>query len=238
MSEIKDENNKELKESKSAQEQEQAKPKVFGAEDILVENADAENNSNADGSGSVETSAEKTNDASSDNMSDLEIASKKIFEYEDLIKRQQAEFDNFRKRSFKEKLEASDMGKAEVLKHCIPVMDQFKQALAVSKEDKQFASFLKGFEMIYQELKKFLKSQEVETFGCSGDLFDPQKHQAIQIEEAPSVTGEVLGEVYQEGYRLGEKILRLASVKVLRGDTQTDVSSNNNKDEKESKEKK
>ncbi len=141
----------------------------------------------------------------------------KLLEYEDLIKRQQAEFDNFRKRSSREKGEFFQHAQVEVLKEILEVVDNFQRALEAGKKDNKLGSYLQGFEMIYEQIKTFLISKEIKEIGKEGDVFDPKFHKAIQFEDSKEDKEDKISEVYQKGYLLGDKILRIATVKIKKG---------------------
>ena len=141
----------------------------------------------------------------------------KLLEYEDLIKRQQAEFDNFRKRSCREKEDFFQHAQFEILKEILEVVDNFQRALESGKKDNKLGSYLQGFEMIYEQIKTFFNSKGIKEIGEEGDEFDPKFHKAIQLEESKEDKVDRVSEVYQKGYLLGDKILRIATVKVKKG---------------------
>ena len=156
----------------------------------------------------------------------------KLQEYEEVIKRQQAEFDNFRKRTLKEKEDLHRYSGINILKDLINITDNFERALAVevSKEQK---SLLEGFSMINNQFKDLLAKNNVTEIDGVGFDFDPNLHQAIQFDEKEGEKKETVAEVYQKGFCMYDKILRPATVKVLKPSQKKE---NNNTIEEEIKE--
>ena len=123
-----------------------------------------------------------------------------------------AEYDNYRKRTAKEKENTWVDAKAVCLAELLPMLDNFDRALGVTDSD--FESYKKGVEMIYQGFTETLKKLGVEAFGEEGDQFDPNFHSAVMHVEDESLGENVLAQVFSKGYKLGEKVLRPAMVKV------------------------
>ena len=122
-----------------------------------------------------------------------------------------AEFDNFRKRTVKEKEASYGNGKADAVAKMLPVYDNLERALNQPTED---AAYKKGVEMTMNELVKIFTSLGVEIFGNVGDEFDPNLHNAVMhVEDEEKGEGEI-AEVHQKGYKKGERILRYAMVTV------------------------
>lgn len=122
-----------------------------------------------------------------------------------------AEYDNFRKRTAKEKEASYSHGKADAVEKLLPVYDNLERALNQPTED---AAFKKGVEMTMNELVKILTGLGVEIFGNPGDAFDPNIHNAVMHTEDDSVAENTVTQVFQKGFRLGEKIVRFAMVQV------------------------
>ncbi len=132
-------------------------------------------------------------------------------ELQDRVLRLQAEFDNFRKRSERDRSEFSQYAGMETLREILPVLDNFDIALKTETADKHYS---KGVEMIYQRMVESLKKLGLEPIETAGEKFDPHIHQAIekvQTEEAPDHT--ILSD-FQRGYRFKGKLLRPSMVKV------------------------
>lgn len=128
------------------------------------------------------------------------------------VLRTQAEFDNFKKRSQKEK-EAERKYKAEdIVNELLPAIDNFERALQVEVNDAS-EGFVEGISMVYRQLKDALKAQGVEEIECVGKTFDPTVHHAVmQVEE--DMESNTVTEELQKGYMLKDKVIRPAMVKV------------------------
>ena len=122
-----------------------------------------------------------------------------------------AEFDNFRKRTVKEKEASYGNGKADAVEKMLPVYDNLERALNQPTED---AAFKKGVEMTMTELVKILNGLGVEIFGEAGDSFDPNLHNAVMHTEDESLGENVIAQVFQKGFKIGEKVVRFAMVQV------------------------
>jgi len=132
-------------------------------------------------------------------------------ELKELLLRRQAEFDNFRKRSEKERSEFSQFAGMELVKELLPILDDFDRALRVETADSEYA---KGVAMIYGRLYEALKKQGLEPIDTAGATFDPYLHQAVErVETKEAEDHAVLGE-FQRGYHFKGKLLRPAMVKV------------------------
>ena len=122
-----------------------------------------------------------------------------------------AEFDNFRKRTIKEKEASYGNGKADAVAKMLPVYDNLERALNQPTED---AAYKKGVEMTMNELVKILTSLGVEVFGNVGDTFDPNLHNAVMHTEDDSFGENTISMVFQKGFKIGEKVVRFAMVQV------------------------
>lgn len=122
-----------------------------------------------------------------------------------------AEFDNFRKRTVKEKEASYGNGKADAVAKMLPVYDNLERAL---KQETTDAAFKKGVEMTMTELVKILNGLGVEIFGEVGDSFDPNLHNAVMHTESEELGENVIAQVFQKGFKLGEKVVRFAMVQV------------------------
>ena len=122
-----------------------------------------------------------------------------------------ADYDNYRKRTLKEKEQAYGHGKADAVEKLLPVYDNLERALAQPTEDE---AYKKGVEMTMTQLVGILESLGVEIFGNEGDAFDPNIHNAIMHTEAEGVEEDTITKVFQKGFKLGEKIVRFAMVEV------------------------
>ena len=129
----------------------------------------------------------------------------------DQLLRLAAEYDNFRKRSAKEKDSAYTNGKADTLAKLLPVYDNLERALNQPTED---AAYKKGVEMTMNELVKIFTGLGVEIFGNVGDSFDPNLHNAVMHIDSDELEENTLSQVFQKGFKIGEKIVRFAMVQV------------------------
>ena len=122
-----------------------------------------------------------------------------------------AEFDNFRKRTVKEKEASYGNGKADAVAKMLPVYDNLERALNQPTED---AAYKKGVEMTMTELLKIFTGLGVEVFGNVGDPFDPNFHNAIMHTEDESFGENTISMVFQKGFKIGDKVVRFAMVQV------------------------
>ena len=122
-----------------------------------------------------------------------------------------AEFDNFRTRTIKEKEASYGNGKADAVAKLLPVYDNLERALNQPTED---AAYKKGVEMTMNELVKILNAMGVEIFGTAGDAFDPNLHNAVMHIDDESLEENTISQVFQKGFKLGDKVIRFAMVQV------------------------
>ena len=122
-----------------------------------------------------------------------------------------AEFDNFRKRTVKEKEASYGNGKADAVAKMLPVYDNLERALNQETSD---AAYKKGVEMTMNELIKIFTSLGVEIFGNVGDEFDPNLHNAVMHIDSEELGENVIAQVFQKGFKIGEKVVRFAMVQV------------------------
>ena len=122
-----------------------------------------------------------------------------------------AEFDNFRKRTVKEKEASYGNGKADAVAKMLPVYDNLERALNQETSD---AAYKKGVEMTMNELVKIFTGLGVEIFGTVGDEFDPNLHNAVMHVDDENLGENVIAQVFQKGFKIGEKVVRFAMVQV------------------------
>jgi molecular chaperone GrpE len=136
-------------------------------------------------------------------------------EYYDRLLRKTAEFDNYRKRVERERREQSEQGAIDLLLDLLPVVDDFDRAVAVEPGDGA-AAYRKGVELIHTKLHEMLRKRGVRPVPTLGTDFDPKVHEAVVHEASPSHReGEIIGEL-RRGYKIGERLLRPAMVKVAK----------------------
>ena len=158
-----------------------------------------------------ETAAEETPAAEAPKESETEQLQKQLAAEHDQHLRLAAEYDNFRKRSRKEKEALYTDVKAETVEKFLPVFDDLERALANETSDE---AYKKGVELIMTELRKIMTGLGVEEFGEKGDAFDPNAHNAVMHIENEELGENVIAQVFQKGFRIGDKVIRHAVVQV------------------------
>ena len=133
-------------------------------------------------------------------------------EYRDLALRKAAEFDNYRKRVERERRELSELAATDLIKQILPLLDDLERALQTESSDA--ATYRQGVELIHRQLLDLLAKRGVEVMDPLGADFDPHAHEAIAREPAGNHRDGEIVEVYNRGYRLGDRLLRPAKVKV------------------------
>jgi molecular chaperone GrpE len=129
----------------------------------------------------------------------------------ELLRRRQAEFDNFRKRAEREKSEVLEFAHSDSVRAILPILDDFERALKTHTTDKVYA---RGMEMIHQHLGDALKKLGLETITTKGQKFDPHVHHAVDMVETGDVEEQTILDEYQPGYNFRGRLLRPAMVKV------------------------
>jgi molecular chaperone GrpE len=138
----------------------------------------------------------------------------KLDETENKMLRAQADFDNFRRRSRLD-LEAAQKYRAQSLvSEIIPALDNFERALQIEADNDQTKSLLQGMNMVYNQLVQALQNEGVEPFNSVGEQFDPHLHQAVMQVEDENYESNTVVEELQKGYKLKDRIIRPAMVKV------------------------
>ena len=122
-----------------------------------------------------------------------------------------ADYDNFRKRTIKEKEQSYGNGKADTLAKILPIYDNLERALNQACTDE---AYKKGVEMTMNELVKIFTGLGVEIFGQVGEEFNPEFHNAVMHTEDKSLGENVISQVFQKGFKIGDKIVRFAMVQV------------------------
>ena len=138
----------------------------------------------------------------------------KIAELNDRLMRQMAEFDNFRKRTEKEKQQMYGSGAAEVVEKLLPVVDNFERGLAAMTEEEKETSFAQGIEMIYKQLMTALSDLGVTAIEAVGQEFNPDFHNAVMQAPSEDYESGVITQELQKGYLYKEKVVRHSMVVV------------------------
>ena len=138
----------------------------------------------------------------------------KIEELSDKLLRQMAEFDNFRKRTDKEKSAMYEIGAKDIIEKLLPVVDNFERGFTtVAEEDKEDA-FVTGMEMVYKQLMTMLETAGVKPIEAVGQEFNPELHNAVMHVEDETVGDNIIVEEFQKGYTYRDSVVRYSMVKV------------------------
>lgn len=194
------------------------------AEEIEIEGADEENTQAAEETKDTDVNEAKSEDdasADADEKKGLFKKKKKdkkdeqIEELNDRLKRQMAEFENFRKRSEKEKSQMFDMGAKTIVEKILPVIDNFERGLAAVPDDKKDDPFITGMDKVYKQMLTELEAAGVKPIECVGQEFDPDFHNAVmQVENDELESGTVAQEL-QKGYMYKDSVVRHSMVSVV-----------------------
>lgn len=139
----------------------------------------------------------------------------KIEELNDRLIRSIAEFDNFRKRTEKEKSQMFEIGAKDVIEKILPVVDNFERGLATVPEEDRESSFVQGIELVYKQLVKCLEDAGVTPIEAVGKEFDPNLHNAVMHAEDESMGENMVAEEFQKGYMYRSTVVRHSMVKVV-----------------------
>jgi len=152
-----------------------------------------------------------------DLQSQIQKLEEEVRDLNDQLLRKAAEFDNFRKRMFREKEESIAYANSALLTDLLAIIDDFERAIQSATDSKDFNAFHTGVSMIEKQMVSILeRNWGLKRFSSSGELFDPEKHEAIAVEETNEHDTEIVLEDYQKGYLLHDRVLRPAKVKVAR----------------------
>ena len=160
-----------------------------------------------------ETKKSKKADKKADAFqAEKEKLEKELAQTKDSYMRVLAEYDNFRKRTQKEKESAYNDSKASTLALLLPVIDNFDRAIDNKTDD--IEAYRKGIEMTYNQLKDILNKADVVAFGETGEEFNPEIHNAVMTIENPDLPENSIAAVFEKGYKMGDRVLRFASVQI------------------------
>lgn len=159
------------------------------------------------------TETEKPKTEKKKNKKDLEIEALKneLNEKNDLLLRTAAEFDNFKKRTEREKLTIAEFAKAGLIKQLLPILDNIDRAASVEKDT---PDYIKGIEMIVKQFEGIAGNMGITEIAAVGDSFNPELHEAVMHVEDENLGENVIAEVLQKGYKIGDTVIRAAMVKV------------------------
>ena len=171
----------------------------------------------------TEETAEETEGSSKEDSDDNKKGffkkkkDKKDEQIEDLtdrLRRQMAEFDNFRKRTEKEKSTMYEMGAKDIIERMLPVIDNFERGLASIPESEKNTAFAEGMEKIYKQFQKVLEDAGVKAIEAAGQPFDPNFHNAVMHVEDENFGENIVAEELQKGYMYRDSVVRHSMVKV------------------------
>lgn len=146
----------------------------------------------------------------------LEDRAKKAEENYDRLLRLQADFDNYKKRIEKEKVEFIKFASEEVISEILKILDDFERAVEAGRAKHDFDILYKGIEMIHKDLKEFLKEEGVKEIEAKGKPFNPHEHEAMMQEETDAYPEDYVIEELQKGYTLNGRVIRPTKVKVAK----------------------
>ena len=138
----------------------------------------------------------------------------KIGELTDRLTRQMAEFDNFRKRTEKEKSQMYEVGAKDIIEKILPVVDNFERGLDAVPEEKKEDPFIQGMEKVYKQFLTVLESMDVKPIEAVGNPFDPNFHNAVMHVEDEEAGENIVVEEFQKGYTYKDFVVRHSMVKV------------------------
>lgn len=170
---------------------------------------------NADeGAEETRQEAETTDAEAEEKPSAKDPKDEKIEELQERLKRQMAEFDNFRKRTEKEKSAMYEIGARDIIEKILPVLDNFERGLAAMPEEEKGSSFAEGVAMIYKQLVKMLEDAGVEAIAAEGQPFDPNLHNAVMHIEDETLGENIISQELQKGYKYRGTVVRHSMVQV------------------------
>ena len=174
------------------------------------------------GSESHEISIETGDDDETGDPSGEVLLEAQVVELNEQLLRKQAEFENFRKRMFREREEAAKSSNAKLLLDLVEVIDNFERAIKSSAESQDLAAFHEGIELIEKQFTSMLESKwGLLRFESEGEEFDPEKHEAIAVDQSGDHPPQTVVEDYQKGYLLHDRVIRHAKVRVAMPNTDT-----------------
>lgn len=176
----------------------------------------------AQGSSDADVKAEKSDNASDAQGAEetVDINNKKdqkdavIEDLQDRLKRQMAEFDNYRKRTDKEKSTMFEMGASDVVKKLLPIVDNFERGFKSVTEEELQTPFAKGMDMVYKQTIKMLEELQVKPIEAVGSEFNPEFHNAVMHVEDDSQGENIIVEEFEKGYTYRDVVIRHSMVKV------------------------
>ena len=209
-----------VEEAKKAAEEQDAAQEAAGedTEAVAEETVEEEADSEASEEEALEETAEEGSEKGAKGLFKRKLKKDKkdeqIEELKDKLTRQMAEFDNFRKRTEKEKSAMYEIGAKDIIEKILPVVDNFERGLGAVTEEQKEDSFVAGMEMIYKQIMTTLDSVGVKAIEAVGNEFDPDFHNAVMHVEDEEVGENIVVEEFQKGYTYRDTVVRHSMVKV------------------------
>ena len=203
------------KENKKAKTEENLEEKVDKdvAEEVASGIVDEAEKTEAEVENAEEATEEATEGGKEDNKKDKKDIL--IEELNDKYMRTFAEFDNFRKRTEKEKAAMFEVGAKSIIEKILPIVDSFERGLATLTEEEKSQPFADGMDKVYKQMVKALEEAGVTPIEAVGKEFDPNLHNAVMHGEDDSMGENIVAEEYQKGYMYRESVVRYSMVKVV-----------------------
>jgi len=212
-------------EEEEAKRAEEVKKALFGDEEaageeseegseIEIEGEDPEDEGASDSEEEPEGEVPEGREGFFKNKKKKDKTQELIEELKDKVTRQMAEFDNFRKRTDKEKSQMYDMGAKDIVEKILPVLDNFERGLATATEEEKTQPFVEGMDKIYKQMVTTLEAAGVKEIECLGKEFNPDFHNAVMHVEDEEAGENIIVEVFQKGYTYKDTVVRHSMVKV------------------------
>lgn len=188
------------------------------AEDIKDENIEAQAEETAEetvAEQAEEQTEETATDASNEEKETKDKKDQKIDELNDRLMRNMAEFENFRKRSEKEKNQMFEIGAKSIVEKILPIIDNFERGLGTVTEAEKESAFVQGIEQIYKQFITALEEAGVKPIEAVGQEFNPDYHNAVMHGEDENYGENIISDEFQKGYMYKESVVRHSMVKVM-----------------------
>lgn len=190
-----------------------AKNKEETVEDVTLEQEQTESQAEETVEETTETSEQEVSEEEQHEEKDPKDA--KIEELNDRLVRNMAEFDNFRKRSEKEKAQMFEIGAKSIIEKILPVIDNFERGLGTVSEEEKESAFVQGIEQIYKQFLTALDEAGVKPIEAVGKEFNPDFHNAVMHGEDENYGENTISDEFQKGYMYKESVVRHSMVKVM-----------------------
>ena len=208
-------NEEQLEQEDAIQEEEQTQDTQSAGEEAETQNI--ENETEAAEEASEEAGKQDKKSGKKKSLFDKKDnkLQEKVDELEDRVKRQMAEFDNFRKRTEKEKSAMFETGAKSVIEKMLPVVDNFERGLAGLSEEEMKQPFAEGMNMVYKQLIQELEKLEVKPIEAVGCEFNPELHNAVMQVESEEYESGIIAQELQKGYTYRDTVVRYSMVSVV-----------------------